>query len=59
MDFSSQSDQLRRKLRVWSHLLEKSSMKNFIFLCCAKNKLSLVTNQEVKQLHGEIPKLAK
>ena len=30
-DFSSKCDQIRSFLRVWSHLLEKSLMQNFIF----------------------------
>ena len=30
-DFSSKYDQIRRKLRIWSHILEKSLMENFIF----------------------------
>ena len=30
-DFFSQCDQIRRKLRIWSHLLKKSLMENFIF----------------------------
>ena len=30
-DFFSKCDQIPRKLRIWSHLLKKSSMKNFIF----------------------------
>ena len=30
-DFSSKCDQIHRKLRIWSHLLEKSLMENFIF----------------------------
>ena len=29
-DFFSKCDQIRRKLRIWSHLLKKSSMENFI-----------------------------
>ena len=32
-DFFSKCDQIRSKLRIWSHLLKKSSMENFIFLC--------------------------
>ena len=28
--FFSKSDQIRRKLRIWSHLLRKSLMENFI-----------------------------
>ena len=31
-DFFSKSDQIRRKLWTWSHLLKKSLMENFIFL---------------------------
>ena len=31
MNFSSKCDQIRRKLRIWSHLLKKSLMENFIF----------------------------
>ena len=29
--FFSKCDQIRRKLRIWSHLLKKSLMTNFIF----------------------------
>ena len=29
-DFFSKGDQILRKLRIWSHLLKKSLMKNFI-----------------------------
>ena len=34
-DFSSKCDQIPRKLRVWSHLLEKYLIENFIF-CAVK-----------------------
>ena len=30
-DFFSKRDQIRRKLRIWSHLLKKSLLENFIF----------------------------
>ena len=30
-DFFSKCDQIRRKLRIWSYLLNKSLMENFIF----------------------------
>ena len=30
-DFYCKCDQIRRKLRIWSHLLKKSLMINFIF----------------------------
>ena len=32
-DFLSKCDQIRRKLPIWSYLLKKSLMENFIFLC--------------------------
>ena len=34
-NFFSNCDQIRRNLRIWSHLMEKSLMENFIF--CAVN----------------------
>ena len=30
-DFLSKCDQIRRKLRIWSYLLKKFLMENFIF----------------------------
>ena len=30
-DFFSKCDQIRRNLRIWSHLLKRSLMENFIF----------------------------
>ena len=30
-DFFSKCDQIRRKLRIWSYLMTKSLMENFIF----------------------------
>ena len=34
-DFFSKCDQIRSFLRIWSHLLKKSLIENFIF-CAAK-----------------------
>ena len=31
MGFFSKCDQIRRKLQIWTHLLEKCFMENFIF----------------------------
>ena len=42
-DFFSKCDQIRWKLRVWSHLLKKSLMENFIF--CAVINLNSVTRE--------------
>ena len=37
MDFFSKCDRIRRFLRIWSHLLRKSLMENFIF-CAVKRE---------------------
>ena len=34
-DFFSKCDQIRRKLRIWLHLLKKSLVENFIFCAVA------------------------
>ena len=39
-DFFSKCDHIRKKLRIWSHLLKKSLMENFIF--CAVRPFSRV-----------------
>ena len=31
-DFFNKSDQIRKKLRIWSHLLKKYLMENFVQL---------------------------
>ena len=38
-DFFSKCDYIRRKLRIWWHLLKKSLMENFIF-CAVQTKCS-------------------
>ena len=40
-DFFSKYDQIRRKLRIWSHLLKKSAMENFIF-CAVSTQVFLL-----------------
>ena len=42
-DFFGWCDQIRRKLRIWTHLLKKSLMKNFIF--CAVRQANFVGNK--------------
>ena len=39
-------DQIRRKLRIWSHLLKKSVMENFIFRAVVR--LKGVTKKNIK-----------
>ena len=51
-DFYSKCDQIRRKLRIWSHLLKKSLMKNFIF-CAVCNEVwdcNLVVNLRIRKM---------
>ena len=40
-DFFSKCDQIRRKLRIWSHLLNESVMENFIF--CAVSVIKRIS----------------
>ena len=48
-NFFSICDQIRSLLRIWSHLLKKSLMKNFIF-CAVKTK-------KAKERFGETRKI--
>ena len=41
-DFFSKCDQIRRKLRTWSHLLKKSLMENFFFFFCSVTIIGLM-----------------
>ena len=41
--FFSDCDQIRKKLQIWSHLLKKSWMGNFIFVQCRAVSSQLVT----------------
>ena len=42
-DFFSKCGQIRRKLRIWSHLMMKSLMENFIF--CAVIKMNQASSR--------------
>ena len=42
-DFLSKCDQIRSKLWIWSHFLEKSLMENFIF-CAVQNVCRITRN---------------
>ena len=48
-DFCSKCDQIQRKLRIWSRLLKKSLMENFIF--CAV----LTIRSQVNFFSQEVP----
>ena len=40
-DFFRKYDQIRRNLRIWSHLLKKCLMENFIF-CAVNDQAKLI-----------------
>ena len=47
-DFFSKCDQICRKLRIWSHLLKKSLLKNFIFCDVIISNISLFMSYDFK-----------
>ena len=48
------SDQIRKKLRVWSHLLKKSLMEKFIFFVQCKNLIKWSNpTQSDKAMHPD------
>ena len=42
-DFFSKCDQIRRKLQIWSHILKKSLMENFIFCAVRDSSIKIVS----------------
>ena len=48
-DFLSKCDQIRRNLRIWSHLQKKSLIENFIF--CAVWQGPKYTSDEITRYH--------
>ena len=49
-DFFSKCDQICSKLRIWSNLLKKSLMKNFIFCAVIFTEIKMVPKDSYKQL---------
>ena len=45
-DFFIKCDQIRRKLRIWSHLLKKSLMENFIFCAVISSILQKLSDDD-------------
>ena len=56
-DFFSKCDQLRRKLQIWSQLLKKSLMENFIFCVVLAGVYAAVTRPEVYSEPCQTPKM--
>ena len=54
-DLFSKCDQIHRKLRIWSHLLEKLLMENFIF--CAVVFRKTITDQRKNVISVQLERL--
>ena len=52
-DFFSKYDQIRRKLWIWSHLLNKSLMENFIFCAVLPPTIILTSFGTLITIHYE------
>ena len=56
-DFVSKSEQIRSFLRIWSYLLKKSLMENFLFMQChssnSSNSIVDEDNANVSSQHDE------
>ena len=55
-DFFSKCDQIRSFLRIWSHLLKKSLMGNFIF--CAENEKLIRRNKTFRETQKRMLRLS-
>ena len=54
-DFFSKCDQIRRFLRIWSHLLKKALMENFIF-CAVLDTLNNFKSIFLEEKSNYIPR---
>ena len=52
----SKCDQIRRKLRIWSHSLKKSLMENFIFCAAGRVVGELCSKYDITTSHDELPR---
>ena len=51
-DFFSKWDQIRRKLRIWSHLVKQSLMENFIFCAVFAIWFTMVSERNFVKLYN-------
>ena len=49
-DFFSKCDQIHSFLRIWSHLLKKSLMENFIFFVVRTNTIVMIILMKAQSL---------
>ena len=50
--FLSKCDQIRRKLRIWSHLLRRSLMENFIFFTVMREYIDQIKSHILQNLRS-------
>ena len=50
-DFFSKCDQIRSFLQIWSHLLKKSLMENFIFCAMSLDRTSVLYTEALGIIH--------
>ena len=58
-DFFSKCDQIRRKLRIWSHLLKKSLMENFTLCAVSYGLIAYSLTQFISLVFFCIPRKYK
>ena len=58
-DFLSKCDQIRSFLRVWSHLLKKSIMENFIFCVVMRTSFSILEKKIRKNKSSPLKRIRK
>ena len=56
--FFSKCDQIRRKLWIWSHMLKKSLMENFIFLCSVCQTVAFIKSEIIFSFQLNEPLIA-
>ena len=58
-DFFGKCDQIRRFQRIWSHLLKKSLMENFIFCAVQKPEINLFSTVTMVSSFGNLPQYSQ
>ena len=53
-DFFSKCDQIRSKLRIWTHFMKKSLMENFIFFVQCKRQFPLMRFDQISDQKHDI-----
>ena len=54
-EFFNKCDQIRRKQRIWSHLMKKSLMENFIFVSFQSDRAAFLNKSKSYLLKNRLP----